>query len=76
MRLTLSTTDAAVLLRCLAYGENAISQTELKNGTAKVVSNSIAKIRTQLAKNLASQVIASAAHLETNPIEQSTTLIE
>lgn len=73
MRLTLTTTDVAVLLRCLAYGENAISQTELKNGTGKVVSASIEKIRTQLAKNLASQVIASAAN---STIEQSTNSIE
>jgi len=72
MRLTLTSTDAAVLLRCLSYGENAISQTELKNGTGKVISDSIVKIRTQLSRNLATQVIATAANStieQTNSIE-------
>jgi len=68
MRLALSTTDAAVLLRCLSSGENSISQTERKNGTEKVIVDSIRKIRSQLSKNIASQVIASATNSVT--IEQ------
>jgi hypothetical protein len=65
MRLTLTTVDSAVLLRCLSYGESAISENERRNGTDQIIIESVRKIRTQLAKNLSSQVIASA----TNSIE-------
>ena len=51
---------AAVLLRCLGYGESAISQLEGEDGTEEVIYRNISIIRRQAVKFLADEIVADA----------------
>ncbi len=55
---------AAVLLRCLSYGESAISQDEINNGEAKVILDNIAILRSQACRCIQLHVIAETATKE------------
>lgn len=59
--------SAAVLLRCLAYGENAISQAELDSGAAEVIQSNVADLRRQICRELAEETIIDSAFAEDEP---------
>lgn len=59
LTLTLNTESTAVMLRCLSYGESAISENEEQNGTAAILRENIQEIRRKLCKGLADELIAS-----------------
>lgn len=50
--LMLNESQVATLVRCLNYGENAISQEEEQDGTAEKLRTDIARIRKQLLNNI------------------------
>lgn len=52
---------AAVLLRCLTYGENAISKKEQKSGEGVVIENNIRRIRRAICKEISREGIKAAA---------------
>jgi len=53
--------DVAVILRCLAYGERAISEQEEINGIANAIRNTTGEIRRQLTHQLYTGVLAKFA---------------
>ena len=57
MKINLSDSSAAVLLRCLCYGENAVSQEEIENGTAEFIEEHINLIRKSLASEMFKKTI-------------------
>ncbi len=59
--LELDSERAAVLLRCLDYGENAISLDEEKTGVAKLLREDIQMIRNSVATQLINSIIGKAA---------------
>jgi len=61
IKLDLTEHAAAVLLRCLSYGENAISKQEHENGIGTVILYNVKKIRTSLSTQLASKIISEAS---------------
>ena len=63
---------AAVLLRCLLHGGNAISPQDMKNGEGKLVQENISLIRKQVCAGLSRTIIAQKAkmHLHTGWLEE------
>ena len=61
--LTLNTESAAVLLRCLSYGQAAISR-EIESGVADVVETNIRLLRQATTDQLAKFLIEKAATKE------------
>jgi hypothetical protein len=61
--ITLKVTDtqAAVLLRCLTHGENAVSSNETKNGVAHILECEIGRMRKQITNQLSETLIKCAA---------------
>ena len=55
--LNLNSESAAVLLRCLGYGQAAISQQESKNGVGKLIEENIELLRKHIVKGLADDII-------------------
>lgn len=56
-RINLDQESAAVLLRCLSYGQNAISQKEVKSGVEKVIVENIELLRKNVSYELAQSII-------------------
>ena len=53
--------SAAVLLRCLAYGQSAISSQEHKQGIDTVILGNIGDIRKRICKELSEEIISETA---------------
>lgn len=60
-QLPLNRESAAVLLRCLAYGENTISMAEVKSGVASVIEENTSLLRKQVSSRLAEEIILTTA---------------
>ena len=60
IRLELDMEATAVLLRCLVYGENAVSVAEHTSGVADVIERNISKIRRQITGDISVQTINNA----------------
>lgn len=60
MQIDLTLESAAVLLRCLDYGEHAISRREHKNGEGKIITNNIATLRSRVSQSIAKEIIANS----------------
>ncbi len=56
-QITLTREDAAVLLRCLNYGEVAVSQYEEKNGIAESIRSAVARIRKKVTDKVAQDIL-------------------
>lgn len=59
--INLNEESAAVLLRCLSYGESSISQSEADNGVESVLKENIDLIRNRICKELADHKIQKTA---------------
>ncbi len=55
--------SAAVLLRCLVYGQAAINQNEHKNGIGKKIEKNCEMLRRQVASKLADVIIKEGVPL-------------
>lgn len=53
----LSLEAACVLLRCLSYGENAISQEEGQSGVASIIEENVRLIREQVCRQVSKLII-------------------
>ena len=62
INLTLNKESAAVLLRCLNYGEHAISQEEGKSLIGPVIEENIRLLRWQVAAHLSQEIIYDAVN--------------
>lgn len=56
--ISLNKESAAVLLRCLAYGQSSISIAEIKSGEEKIIIHNIQMIRKEICSNLANTIIS------------------
>lgn len=61
MKLELNLEAASVLLRCLGYGEAAVSVAEEESGEALVIDQNIKLIRGQVCEGISKEIISSAA---------------
>lgn len=59
--------QAAVVLRCLSYGEHAISKEEHDNGIASVIEESVGQVRKSIVKQLSEGIIWQHAGSDDSP---------
>lgn len=71
MRIELNLEAAAVLLRCLGYGEAAVSQGEVESGEAAVIYDNIKLIRDHVCRGIAGKVIAATASDERQRVAET-----
>lgn len=62
----LNNESAAVLLRCLAYGQSAISQVQVDSDEEKVITENIDLIRQQVCRFLSRVIIEEATDKQAN----------
>ena len=55
--INLNNESAAVLLRALSYGQNAISKKETESGKGKIIEENIESIRSQVCRELSERII-------------------
>lgn len=56
-QINLNTESAAVLLRCLNYGGNAISQREVENGIGDAITKNIENLRAQICARMSEEIL-------------------
>ena len=61
LTLIINAESAAVLLRCLGYGQSAISANEFKTGVEEVINLNVDLLRRQISQVLAEEIISNAA---------------
>ena len=69
MKIDLNLESAAVLLRCLSYGENATSQVEEKSGVASLVIENVNLLRAQVCREVSKEIIQGAAHTNESEVD-------
>ena len=67
----LNQASAAVLLRCLGYGQDAISAEEENTGVAEVLDFNIQMLRRQVCSQMSRQVISQTADTLTRNKERN-----
>mgnify|MGYP005813521425 CR=1 FL=1 len=63
-QIDLNKESCAVLLRCLSYGESAVSQKELESGVASLIQVNIELIRSQICRELSRTIIQESVENE------------
>lgn len=56
--INLNRESAAVLLRCLKYGQIAVSQSEVDSGLGRIIDGNINLIRKQVSGELSKQILS------------------
>lgn len=62
--INLNKESAAVLLRCLGYGQIATSQEEAENGIGKLIEDNCGLLRAQICTGLSREILADALQKE------------